>query len=81
MRTRPPRAGTIVADIVDYLSSKDRASIAAIYAEVNARRERRRLPQVSEASIRGALNANGEGKGHDTFRRERRGLYSLSRRS
>jgi hypothetical protein len=77
MRTRPPRAGTIVADIVDLLRSDGQARIPAIHTGVNVRRKRRKLPAVSEASIRGALSANRESRGHGLFKAGQRGLYSL----
>lgn len=78
-RTRPPRPGTIVADIAEYLRVKNGARIAAIHADVNARRRRRGLPTVPAHSIRGALNSNKGNKGHGLFRCEQRGVYSLSK--
>jgi hypothetical protein len=78
VRTRPPRQGTIVADIADYLDSKGRAWIGEIHANVNARRQGRGLPAISKESIRGTLNSNTDGGGHELFKRERRGLYSLA---
>lgn len=78
-RARVPRVGSIVADIADFLDLNDSSRIAAIHADVNARRHRRGLPAVSEASIRGALNSNTGHKGHGLFRREERGLYSLAK--
>jgi hypothetical protein len=80
MRTRPPRAGTIVADAVEFLCSRESGEIRAIRVEVNARRARRGLPAVSADTIRGQLNSNVVGKGHELFERTRRGLYVLAKR-
>lgn len=79
MRTRPPRAGTIVADIAEYLGSARKASIEDVHTAVNARRRRRGLPPVPQASVRGGLNSNRGTAGHGLFKREGRGVYSLSR--
>lgn len=78
MRSRAAAAGTIVVDIADFLRSNGPARISAIHAAVNARRGLRKLPAVSEASIRGALNENKNDKGHELFQARQRGLYSLS---
>jgi hypothetical protein len=66
-----------VADVADFLRSNAPARIPAIHTSVNARRRQRNLPAVSEASVRGALNANKNGKGHGLFQAKQRGLYSL----
>lgn len=80
MRMRTPRGGTIAADIADYLNVQGKARIAEIHADVNARQRNRDLPEYAKASIRGALNSNKNGIGHDLFKCARRGLYSLSAR-
>lgn len=80
MRTRPPRPGTIVADIAGYLGSAGRAGIDEIHTAVNARRQQRGLPPVPKSSVRGTLNSNKETEGHGMFNCESRGVYSLSRR-
>lgn len=79
MRTRPPRAGTIVADATEFLRNRGSGEIAAIGVEVNAKRARRGLPKVSVDTIRGQLNSNIVGKGHELFERKRRGLYVLAK--
>jgi len=78
-RTRARRAGTVIADVAEFLARNGTSGIAAIHDEVNARRRRRELPEVARASIRGTLNSNTGDKGQRLFRREGRGLYSLSR--
>lgn len=70
----------MAADIVDFLGANGPAHIAAMHAHANARQRERGLPEIPIASVRRALNSNTGQKGHGLFRRERRGLYSLSRR-
>jgi len=73
-----PRAGSLVGDSADFLDKAGTASVAAIHDEVNARRRRRGLPEVSQPSIRRALNSNTADKGLGIFERVRRGVYSLA---
>lgn len=81
MRTRPPRPGTLVADVAAFLGRRGSRTVEQIHAAVNRVRQRRKLPPVSLDSVRGALNSNVVGKGHELFERERRGVYSLSKRA
>lgn len=77
MRQRPPRPGSIVADISALLGQCEYATLEKIHEAIIEARRKRGLPPVPKSSIRGALNSNTGSKGHGLFRRTERGRYAL----
>lgn len=77
---RPPRAGTIVADIENYLRTQGKATVGELEDALAAMRSARGLPGIKPESVRGALSANTGELGHRLFIRQSRGLYALQGR-